>query len=85
MKTQKGKFVGIPAGFAVTVPHTLKGRRRFEWNPNGLYITYDRFTAYIAYAGDKAGDSGLELRIPNDPQVLKDFAQKLIELANEKP
>lgn len=84
MKTKPGKFVPFCTPFAVTVSSEV-GKRRFVWEPNAVYITYDRSEINLHYAGKRAGESAAVFILPTSASFLKRLASALLELANEYP
>jgi hypothetical protein len=84
VKTQKGKYVPIGTSFAVAVPKNVS-KVRFEWEPAAVYITHDRVTTHLHYAGDRAGESAAIFALPTDADFLRRLASALVELAQEYP
>lgn len=76
-------FVPVPEGFTVSTPRNNLAGPKFEWEPSGLYITFDFHSAYVNYAGEKAGESGIQFEIPSSPEFLRTFAKKLVQKAAE--
>jgi hypothetical protein len=81
MKTQKGHFVELPAGFSVSVPkHTAE---HFVMKPSGLYITHSFASAWIHYAGEGSEDSLVAFEIPSDPSYLRKLGREFNKLAKK--
>lgn len=82
-KKRKDLFVPLPDGFRVSTPRdNLKGDR-FDWVPTGLFIVFGHARAESHYAGEKAGDSGIQFDIPAEPDFLREFGRLLIQKADE--
>lgn len=83
VKKRKDVFVPVPKGFQVSTPlSNLKGER-FAWEPSGLFIVFGHKRAEIHYAGERAGESGIQFDIPASPDFLREFARLLIEKADQ--
>jgi len=78
MRTQKGFFVSLPDGYQANVHGRTK---MFDASISGLYITYDFRRAWINYAGPDADKCYDVIEIPCTPDVLRELAAKLEELA----
>ncbi|HCA3439736.1 TPA: hypothetical protein MO340_004300 [Salmonella enterica subsp. salamae serovar 35:g,m,s,t:-] len=59
----------------VGIPFTMKAP--------GLHISKSYHSLYLAYSGEKAGDSYAKLQIPTDSEFLRKFAKMLNALADE--
>jgi len=82
-KKRKDVLVPLPKDFKVSTPRgNLKGEM-FTWAPSGLFIVFSFDRAYINYAGEKAGDSGIQFDIPASPEFLREFASMMIKKADE--
>lgn len=82
-KKRQDIFVPILKGFEVSTPiHNLKGEL-FDWEPSGLFISFNRERAEIHYAGQRAGESGIQFEIPASPVFLREFARLLVEKADQ--
>jgi hypothetical protein len=83
VKKRKDVFVPVPKGFQVSTPlGNLKGEK-FTWEPSGLFVVFDHRQAEIHYAGERAGDSGIQFDIPASPNFLREFAKLMMEKADQ--